>query len=132
MLVEITHIRRAFQEPEQLVDDRLHVQLLGGDERKALLQIEAHLVAEQSERAGPGAVRLSASALAHAGEEIEILAQRGGFSYDRRGTGPPRPRSSCRSRASADSPTKRCFQCVPSPLSSPSVLRLPLPPWPSP
>ena len=47
------------QEPEQLVDDRLEVQLLGGDERKAGGQIEAHLVAEHAERAGAGAVGLA-------------------------------------------------------------------------
>ena len=77
MLVEIAHIGRALQEPEELVDHRSHVQLLGGDERKALLKIEAHLMAEERERAGPRAVALPGSALAHAGEEIEILAQRG-------------------------------------------------------
>src|SRR5262245_44050437 len=73
------HIGRALQEPEQLVDDRLHVQLLGGDERKAIIGIEAHLMAEERERAGPGAVPFAGAALAHAGEEIEILAQTGRF-----------------------------------------------------
>src|SRR5262245_9057228 len=69
------HIGRALQEPEQLMDDRLHMQLLGGDEREALAEIEAHLMTEERERAGPGAVPFAGSALAHAGEEIEILVQ---------------------------------------------------------
>jgi hypothetical protein len=46
-------------------------------------------MAEERERAGPGAVPFAGSALAHAGEEIEILAQKGdAFSYDARRTGP--------------------------------------------
>src|SRR5262245_34571878 len=83
------HVGRALQEPEQLMDDRLHVQLLGGDEREALAEIEAHLMAEERDRAGPGAVPFSGSALAHAGEEIEILAQSERFLLWWPWTGPP-------------------------------------------
>ena len=58
------------------MDDRLDVQLLGGEERKALGQVEAHLRAEQAQRAGTGAVALFVPMLANPGEEIEILTQR--------------------------------------------------------
>ena len=61
------------EKPDQLVDDRLQVQLLGGDQRKAVGQIEAHLVAEHAERAGAGAVGLAHALRAHAAHEVEIL-----------------------------------------------------------
>ena len=52
------------------------MQLLGGDERKALGQIEAHLLAEQAQRAGTGAVPFAGAGVANGGEKLEILAQR--------------------------------------------------------
>src|SRR5262249_11931875 len=73
MLVEVTHIVRTLQEPEQLVDDRFDVHLLTSDERKAFGKIETHLVDEDAERAGIGPVVLADAGLANAGEEIEIL-----------------------------------------------------------
>src|SRR5256885_13362576 len=56
MLVEIFDVGVAGEEPEQLVDDRLEMQLLGRDERKASAEIEAHLMAEDRQGAGAGAV----------------------------------------------------------------------------
>ena len=64
------------QEPEQLVDDRLQVQLLGGDQREALGEVEAHLMAEHRERAGAGAVALLHAVGEHVLHQIEILAHR--------------------------------------------------------
>src|SRR3569832_1806641 len=58
VVVLVFDVGVAGQEPQQLVNDRLHVQLLGGDERKALAEIEAHLVAEHRDGAGAGAVAL--------------------------------------------------------------------------
>src|SRR5262245_23436856 len=58
VIVEIFDVGVASQEPEQLVDDRLHVQLLGRDQRKALGEVEAHLMAEHRQRAGAGAIAL--------------------------------------------------------------------------
>jgi hypothetical protein len=55
------------------VDDRLDVHLLGGDERKAGGQIEAHLVPEHAERAGAGAIGLAHPFAAHPAHEIEVL-----------------------------------------------------------
>jgi hypothetical protein len=51
------------------------MQFLGGDEREAVSQIEAHLVAEDAERAGIGAVALPGTAVPHFAEQVEILAQ---------------------------------------------------------
>ena len=58
------------------MDDRLDVQLLGGEERKAVLEIEAHLRAKQAQGAGTGAVTLFEPFVTNAGEKIEILTQR--------------------------------------------------------
>ena len=68
------HIGVAAEEPEQLVDDGLHMQLLGGDQRKAVREIEAHLVAEDRKRAGAGAVAFFHARLEHRLHEVVILA----------------------------------------------------------
>ena len=47
-LLQPARVAVAAQEPQQLEDDRLEVHLLGRDERKALAQVEAHLVAEHA------------------------------------------------------------------------------------
>ena len=49
------------------------MQLLGRHQRKATRQIKAHLVAENRQRAGSGAVILPDAMLAHMAHEIEIL-----------------------------------------------------------
>src|SRR6185312_13014215 len=76
MLVEIFDVGVAGQEPEQLIDDRLQVQLLGGEQREAVVEGKAHLVAEQRERAGAGAVALLRAALENLFHQIEILPHR--------------------------------------------------------
>src|SRR5262245_29751882 len=58
------------------MDDRFDVQLLGGEERKTLCQIEAHLPPEQAQGASAGAVLLRGAGVANSGEKVEILAQR--------------------------------------------------------
>ena len=72
-LLQPAHVGVAAQEPQQLVDDRLQVQLLGGEQREAVLEREAHLAAEHRERAGPGAVRLAGAALEQLLQQVEIL-----------------------------------------------------------
>ena len=52
------------EEPQQLVNHRFQMDLLGGDEGKAVCQVEAHLVAEDRQRAGAGAVALARAVLA--------------------------------------------------------------------
>src|SRR5690606_3647758 len=55
-LLERPDVRLAADEPEELVDDRLEVDALGGKQREARAEIEAHLVAEDAPRAGAGAI----------------------------------------------------------------------------
>ena len=68
------HVRVAAQEPQQLVDHRLGVHLLGGDQREAGRQVVAHLVAEQAAGSGAGAVRFGCAALEHQAQEILVRA----------------------------------------------------------
>src|SRR2546427_9825659 len=72
-LLQPAHVGVAAQEPQQLVDDRLQVQLLGGEQREAVLEREAHLAAEHRKRAGPGAVRLARAAAEQLFQQVEIL-----------------------------------------------------------
>src|SRR5689334_25195330 len=76
MLVEIFDVGVAGQEPEQLVDDRLQVQLLGGEHREAVVERKTHLMAEHRARAGAGAVALLHAALENLFHQIEILPHR--------------------------------------------------------
>ena len=74
VLLQIFDVGVAGQEPEQLVDDRFQVQLLGGDQRKAVGEIEAHLMAEHRQRAGAGAVALLHAVGEDVLHQVEILA----------------------------------------------------------
>ena len=72
MRLEIAGVRIARQEPEKLVNDRLHMQLLGRHKREALGEVKAHLMAEQAQRSGPGAVAAPDATVAHEAQKIEI------------------------------------------------------------
>ena len=76
VIVEIFDVGVAAQEPQQFVDDRFDVQLLGGHQRKALRQVEAHLMAENRAGADAGAVALFDAFGEHAFHQVEILAHR--------------------------------------------------------
>jgi len=55
------------------VDDGLRVQALGGDERKPVAEIEAHLVTEDRQRAGAGPVFLAGAVVADVPHEGQVL-----------------------------------------------------------
>ena len=74
MFAQETHVRLAAQEPEQLVDDRLEMQLLRGEQRKTLPQIEPCLRAENGNRPDARAIRARLAALEHQAEEIVVFA----------------------------------------------------------
>ncbi len=73
VLVEITNIRFSAQKPEQLVNDRPQVELLGREQRKALAQIEPHLVAKHAARAGARAVAFDDAVIENVLQQVEIL-----------------------------------------------------------
>ena len=56
MLVQITNVGVAAQKPEQLVNDRLEMQLLRCQQRKTFTQIEPRLRAENGDRSRAGAI----------------------------------------------------------------------------
>ena len=56
MLLQVVYIGVATQEPQQLVNDGLEVQLFGGEQRKALFKVKAHLMAKDALCASAGAV----------------------------------------------------------------------------
>src|ERR1700730_9087349 len=72
MRLEIGDIGIAAQKPQKLVDDGFPVQLLGGDERKALAQGEPHLTPEKRAGSGPGAIGLIFAVAEYFGEKVEI------------------------------------------------------------
>jgi hypothetical protein len=72
MRLEIGDIGVALQKPQKLMDDRFPMQLFGGDERKAVREGKAHLIAEDRARSGPGAVGLDLAIAENFGEKIKI------------------------------------------------------------
>ncbi len=67
----------AGEEPEQFRDDGLEMDLLGGDQRKALVQVEPHLVAEHAAGAGASAVALGHAMGIDVAHEVFVLGAYG-------------------------------------------------------
>src|SRR5262245_3093462 len=82
MLVEPAHVAVAAQEPEQFVDDRFQVEFLGGDQRKPVGEIEAHLVAENAQGACAGAIGLRHAVVQRMLHQVEVLPHDGIISLD--------------------------------------------------
>ena len=76
----------------------LQVQPLGRDQREALRQVEAHLVAEHAARAGAGAVGLERAVLEHVAHQVEVLRMCQGCSCRTARCGDRRARASRRRR----------------------------------
>ena len=55
------------------MDDGFEMHLLGGDQREALLQVEAHLITEDRDRAGAGSVVLAYAVREHMVQQVVIL-----------------------------------------------------------
>ena len=64
----------AAEEPQQLIDDAFQMQLLGGDQRKAFIQVKTHLIAEDAFSACAGAIGLENAMFVHMAHEVFILA----------------------------------------------------------
>ena len=77
MLLQPLDVAVATQKPQQLDDDGFQEDLLGGHQREALVQVEAHLVAKHAARAGAGAVALGHAVLVHMAHEVFELAAEG-------------------------------------------------------
>ena len=73
VVVEVFHVGVAGEEPQQLVDDRAQMELLGGHKRKTVVQVEAHLAAEHAQGSSAGAVAFAGAVVAHVAHQVEIL-----------------------------------------------------------
>src|SRR4026208_148008 len=74
MLLQIPDVRIAGQKPQQLMDDRLQMQLLGRDQGKALIERKPHLVTEHRQRSGSGAVVFLDPTAEDEFHQVKILA----------------------------------------------------------
>ena len=70
VVVQVADIGIALQKPQQLVNDGAQMQFLGGDQRKPLGEIEAHLVAEHADRTGAGTILLAGAVVAHMAHQV--------------------------------------------------------------
>jgi len=77
VLAQVLHVGVAGEKPQELVHDGFEIEFLGGDEREALREVEAHLVAEHRQRAGAGAVGLLRAVGEDAFEKLKILPHAG-------------------------------------------------------
>jgi hypothetical protein len=66
----------AAQEPDELVDDALQVQLLGREQGEAVGQVMAELAPEDGQGAGTRAVFLAHAVVENILEEVVVLAHR--------------------------------------------------------
>jgi hypothetical protein len=73
VLLQVADVGVALQEPQQLVDDRSQVQLLGGQQGKTGTKVETHLPAEYRARADAGAVCLGGTPFEDVPHQVEIL-----------------------------------------------------------
>ena len=73
VLLQPADVPLAAQEPEQLLGDRGEVHLLRGDEREPLAQVEAHLVAEDADRARARAIVLRRARGEDVAHEVLVL-----------------------------------------------------------
>ena len=73
VFLEPADVGVAAQEPEQFVDDRLEMDFLGGEQRKAVPQRETGLRAEDGARARAGAVGFGTTLLKDEAQEVVVL-----------------------------------------------------------
>ena len=67
----------AGQEPQQLLDDGAQMNLLGGHQREAFIQVKAHLITKHAFGAGAGAVGLGNAVVVHVLHEVFVLTANG-------------------------------------------------------
>ena len=73
VFLQVFDVGVALQKPQQFVDDGAQVAFLGGDEREAFGEVEAHLVAKHREGAGAGTVVLARAVFEHVAHQIEVM-----------------------------------------------------------
>src|SRR5690606_17327331 len=76
IVYEVLDVGASLEEPQQLVDNALHVQLFGRNRREPLLEIETHLMAEDAQRPCAGAIVLPGAIVQNVLQQVEILLHR--------------------------------------------------------
>ena len=74
VFLQPAHVGVAAQEPQQFDEDGPQVQLLGGEDRKTLGQVEAHLMAKYTQSSGAGAIVFAGSGFKNCFKKVEIGA----------------------------------------------------------
>ncbi|MNC04864.1 hypothetical protein D3C75_523140 [compost metagenome] len=72
VLFQVGSVGVAIEEPQQLVNDGTQVALLGGDQREAFRQIEAHLMTEQGDCPRAGAIGFDCAFIQDLLHQVEI------------------------------------------------------------
>ena len=73
VLLEVFHVGVALEEPEELVDDGLQMELLCGEQGETVVEVITRLGAEDADGAGTCAVTLLCAFGEDAVENVEIL-----------------------------------------------------------
>jgi hypothetical protein len=73
VFLKIGYIGIAIEEPEQFMNNRFHMDLLGGNQGKTLRQIKAHLISENAERSGTGTITFGISVFEYVFEKVVVL-----------------------------------------------------------
>ena len=73
MLLQVLNVGVALEEPQEFVDDRLEMHLLGSEQRESLALVASQLVAEDALGARTGAVMLDGAVVEHMLQQVEIL-----------------------------------------------------------
>ena len=72
IIAQVTDVGLAAQEPQQFMHDGFEMHTLGGEQREPVLQVQAHLVAENGARPRAGTVSLGAAVLQHMAQKVKI------------------------------------------------------------
>src|SRR5262245_53823236 len=107
------HVRIAGQKPQQLMNDRLQMQLLGRDQGKAFIERKPHLMSEHRQRPSSGAVALFDPAAENEFHQIKILAHLPDYRLETRSWGSLSPGATagraCRTVQMPDRQLTACY-----------------------
>lgn len=77
VVLKVFHIGIAAQKPEEFMDYAFEMEFLGSDKGESLFEVEAHLVSEDGDGSGSGAVMFFGSFAEDPVKQVEVLAHRG-------------------------------------------------------
>ena len=73
VVLQVFYVGVAVEEPQQFVDNRLEVQLLGGEQGETVGQVEAHLMPEDAQSACTRTVAFRCALVENAAQEVLVL-----------------------------------------------------------